>query len=111
MLGLVWLKTGRPLPPCTFHAVTGWPCPTCGTTRATLKLLQGDLLSAFALNPLYFLGLVALVIFNVYAVVVLTARLPRLRLGTLPPGSGQLLRWGAIALILVNWAWLIYWGV
>lgn len=111
LLGFVWLKTGRPLPPCAFHAVTGWPCPTCGTTRATLKLLQGELAAAFALNPLYFMGLAAVAAFNVYAVVVLAGGLPRLRLGALPPGKGQLLRWGAIALILANWAWLVYWGV
>lgn len=111
LFGLVWLKSGRPLPQCTFHAVTGWPCPTCGTTRATLKLLQGDLAAAFALNPLYFMGLAALAAFNLYAVIVLAGRLPRLRVGALPPGTGQLLRWGALALLFANWAWLIYWGV
>lgn len=111
LMGFTWLGLGRPLPPCVFHALTGIPCPTCGCTRATLKLLQGDIPSAVALNPLYILGVVAVVLFNLYAAVVLAGRLPRLRLGNLPRGVGSVFRWGAIAAVLCNWAWLIYSGV
>lgn len=37
---------------CLFRAVTGVPCPTCGSTRATLALASGQLSLAFRYNPL-----------------------------------------------------------
>ncbi|WP_305805302.1 DUF2752 domain-containing protein [Stenotrophomonas sp. YIM B06876] len=48
---------GNPFPPCMFHAFTGYYCIGCGLTRALHALLHGDLLRAFALNPL---GLITL---------------------------------------------------
>jgi hypothetical protein len=39
-------------PPCPFHAVTGWLCPGCGSTRAMHALLHGHLIEALQLNPL-----------------------------------------------------------
>jgi hypothetical protein len=41
-------------PQCVFHAVTGWQCPGCGTTRALHHLLHGDVAGAFRLNPMLF---------------------------------------------------------
>ena len=38
--------------PCPFHALTGLPCLTCGTTRAALALVRGDLATALTFNPL-----------------------------------------------------------
>ena len=37
---------------CPFKTVTGIPCPACGTTRATLQLLDGHWLDALYTNPL-----------------------------------------------------------
>ena len=39
--------------PCVFHAALGVECPGCGTTRAWLAALGGDLSSAFKYNPLF----------------------------------------------------------
>ena len=50
----------RLLPPCGFRAVTGHPCPTCGTTRLILGLLEGHWLQAFQSNPFFFLLLAVL---------------------------------------------------
>jgi len=41
-VGLVDPRTGV-FPVCPFHAVTGWWCPGCGTTRALHALLHGHL--------------------------------------------------------------------
>ena len=48
-------------PPCPFHALTGLHCPGCGTLRALHQLLDGNLRTAFLLNPLMvsFLPLIA----------------------------------------------------
>ena len=40
------------LPPCPFHALTGWWCPGCGMTRATHHLLHGDVVGALRYNAL-----------------------------------------------------------
>lgn len=37
---------------CLFRRVTGFPCPFCGTTRACLTLLRGNVLEALKYNPL-----------------------------------------------------------
>lgn len=37
---------------CPFRAVTGWDCPLCGGTRMGSALLHGDVVAAFAFNPL-----------------------------------------------------------
>lgn len=44
-------------PTCPFLAVTGWYCPGCGTLRAVHALGRGDLLTAWARNPLAVVGL------------------------------------------------------
>jgi hypothetical protein len=40
------------LPLCPLANLTGWPCPSCGLTRAALALLRGDVAGALALHPL-----------------------------------------------------------
>lgn len=40
------------LPLCPLANLTGWPCPSCGLTRAALALLRGDVARALALHPL-----------------------------------------------------------
>ena len=39
-------------PPCPFHALTGFWCPGCGSTRAMYQLAHGHVWAAFQLNPL-----------------------------------------------------------
>lgn len=36
---------------CPLKRLTGIPCPTCGTTRACLLLLRGEVRAAFATQP------------------------------------------------------------
>jgi hypothetical protein len=38
------------LPPCTFYAATGHPCPACGMTTSFALLVRGDLLGALRAN-------------------------------------------------------------
>lgn len=40
---------------CLIYNTTGFPCPTCGMTRAYLALLRGDLQGAVFYHPLFFL--------------------------------------------------------
>ncbi len=40
---------------CMLRRVTGYPCPTCGTTRMVLAALELRIVEAFFHNPLMFL--------------------------------------------------------
>ncbi|MBP8789912.1 MAG: DUF2752 domain-containing protein [Breznakibacter sp.] len=59
MAGLIWvvwnhsnLRSDAIQPFCIFHKVTGLPCPACGTTRATVMLIHGQIWEAISTNPL-----------------------------------------------------------
>jgi hypothetical protein len=51
---------------CLFKAVTHVPCPSCGTTRAVLLLLHGDLSGSLLLNPFGAILFIALVVTPVW---------------------------------------------
>jgi len=57
LLGFLLARFATPifalLPACAFRAAFGFPCPSCGATRAGLALGQGELLAAFTYNPLF----------------------------------------------------------
>jgi hypothetical protein len=38
------------LPPCTFFAVTGYPCPACGMTTSFALLVRGDVANSARAN-------------------------------------------------------------
>ena len=59
-----YLITGIGLP-CAFRALTGWSCPFCGGTRMGAALLDGDLASAFAANPLALSAVAVLIVLAV----------------------------------------------
>ncbi len=107
----IWLNLHLPLPQCGFHVLTGLPCPTCGLTRATRQLLHGNVAGAFHFNPLGVCVAGALVLFDIYAAVVLALRLPRLRFDDISPVAARRIRIATVSVILINWAWLIAAGV
>jgi hypothetical protein len=102
-----WLCGGWPTPLCPLHALTGIPCPTCGMTRGVESLLHGDPRSAFLFNPLGIILLLGMALYLAYAVIVVAARLPRLRWEPLTKSQSLFLRWMAALLIAGNWAYLI----
>lgn len=44
-------------PTCLFHRITGWDCPTCGSTRAVYQLLHGNFNAALHFNAFIILSL------------------------------------------------------
>jgi hypothetical protein len=79
------------LPPCVFKVVTGWPCVTCGATRAVEALFAADVSGAFRLNPLATLVTAGWSAYAVYGVGVLLRTWPRLKI-ELQPNEGTALR-------------------
>ncbi len=87
---------------CVFRNVTGVPCPTCGSSRAALAVVQGRPLEAIVLNPLVTVaGALAIAWF---AVRVGFGR--RIEIDLAP--RQRRLAWVVIGvLVCVNWVYLI----
>ena len=105
--GAAWLAMALPWPRCPFFAVTGLPCVTCGATRSVMAFLQGDFLSALRWNPLAFVTFCALIVFDLYAAIVLVRRMPRLRIVDLTLTEKNVARIIVISLVALNWIYLL----
>jgi hypothetical protein len=105
--GAAWLAIGLTWPRCPFLAVTGWPCLTCGTTRATIAFLHGNFPLALSWNPLAVLALCGVALFDLYAVIVLLGRRPRLRIIDWTRTEKNILRIAVICVLILNWIYLI----
>jgi hypothetical protein len=90
------------MPACPFHWLTGFPCATCGGTRALLALGRFDLGAAFLWNPLV-AG--AGILFIAGGVVALAAALAGCEVHA--PRATPLLRAALAAAITANWVFLV----
>ncbi len=62
LVGFIWLgmsveatstsNSQSPIELCPIKRVTGYPCPSCGSTRSVRAIMQGDLVGAIYWNPL-----------------------------------------------------------
>lgn len=111
-IALVMLGAGRLqavvsfAPDCAFKGLTGIPCPTCGSTRSVVHLSHGDILSAFAMNPLATLCLISAVLYFLYSLMSAAFALPRICF-FLTNKEKNVVRAGAVMLLLLQWAYLI----
>jgi hypothetical protein len=105
--GAGWLALSLPWPRCPFFAVTGFPCLTCGATRSAIAFLHGDFLSALKWNPLAFVAFCGVIVFDLYAAIVLVGRLPRLRMVDWTAAEKTAVRIAAISLLALNWIYLL----
>ena len=104
---VIWFALGLPWPRCAFHDLTGLPCVTCGMTRSAIQFFHGNFLAALRWNPLVFVMLCALSIFNAYAFVVLIMRAPRLRIAFCTTAERKYARIIAIGAVALNWIYLL----
>ena len=104
---VIWFALGLPWPRCAFHDLTGLPCVTCGMTRCAIQFLHGHFLAAWKWNPLVFAVLCSLSIFNAYAVAVVVAHAPRLRISLSTSGEKKSARTIVIAMLALNWFYLL----
>lgn len=98
----------RYAPPCVFHALTGVPCPGCGSTRAVLAFFRGDFAAALAFNPLVATALAAGLLAGALAPVWVALGGPLPALAPVLPARTRVVIAAAIAL---NWAYLVWRGV
>jgi hypothetical protein len=105
--GAAWLGMGLPWPRCPFLSVTGLPCVTCGATRCAIALAHGDFLSALSWNPFAFVALCGLIVFDLYAAIVLVGRTARLRIVDWTGTEKHMVRIAVIGLLALNWIYLL----
>lgn len=100
---------------CLFKQVTGVACPSCGTTRSVLLLLEGQLQEGLLLNPLGLLALALLIIIPVWIVYDLALqKRSLLHVYTLAERKIQQHRSiyiPLITIIVLNWVWNIAKGL
>jgi hypothetical protein len=109
LLGVALATPGIQLPRCVFKTLTGLPCPTCGVTRTVIALSRGDLPRALFMNPLATVACGIGLVYLAYAGAVLGLGLPRFR-PVVSPDWARRIRIASVALLAVNWAWLIATG-
>jgi len=98
---------------CLFKWLTNIPCPSCGSTRSVLSLLNGDILGALIWNP-FGLILMAIVVISPAWVLYDLIR-QKTTLFYFYTNTERILRrkWVALSIIfivLLNWIWNIYKG-
>ena len=111
LCAVFWLKLGFPRPVCLFHELTRHACLTCGATRCFLALCEGHFASAFHWNPLVFFALFGILLFDLYALVVLLFNLPRLRFDQVTPATAAGIRLAAVVAAVANWIYLLRAGI
>jgi len=94
-----------PFSVCFLKALTGIPCPTCGSTRAVGCLAHGDLPGAFAMNPLTTAAFLVLVPWALADLALLTRG--RALGVAVSARAGHVLRLAVVVAVLANWAYLI----
>jgi hypothetical protein len=81
---------------CVYRGLTDLACPGCGLTRCLHALLHGDVATAFAYNPLFFLAAPLMLLFAVAPRVIGPARAPFWQTA---------IGWVLLASALAFWVW------
>ena len=105
--GLLAFGLGLNWPRCPFLAITGFPCLTCGATRATIAFLHGNFSLAWWWNPLASLALCGVALFDLYAIAVLLSRCARIRMVDWTGVQKNFVRIAVVSMLALNWIYLL----
>lgn len=96
---------------CIIKNVTGFPCPSCGTTRAVELLLQGNVLASLQMNPFGILVAIIMAIVPFWISFDLMFKKDTFHKSYIQIEKTIIIKWFAVILILLvllNWIWNIY---
>ncbi|HLO83188.1 MAG TPA: DUF2752 domain-containing protein [Chitinophagaceae bacterium] len=105
---------GNDVHACMFKKFTGIPCPSCGSTRSVISLMEGDIVQAVLWNPMGLILLVSMALiplwiaydlFNKKRTLFIAYRKTELFF------SRKRFAISALVLLLANWMWNIYKGL
>lgn len=93
---------------CMVKQVSGYPCPSCGSTRSLMLISQGKLEQALFTNPLGFLHFAALTLLPLALMFDFIRKDTQVYQGFLKLElwiRKPLIAWPLTLLILANWLW------
>ena len=96
---------------CIIKNITGFPCPSCGTTRAVQLLLRGNVLASLQMNPFGILVALIMIIAPFWIVLDLILKKETLYKSYKKTEKTIQIKWLAallILLVMLNWIWNIY---
>lgn len=96
---------------CIIKNVTGYPCPSCGTTRAVSLLLEGKIKASLLLNPFGILIAIIMTVFPVWVSTDVILKKDSFFKAYKKAESIIKKPWIAsilILLVILNWIWNIY---
>jgi hypothetical protein len=97
----------QPDHPCVFHRLTGYPCITCGGTRAARALGRLEPAKALRSNPLVASWLLLVVPHAMWVALSRLLNLPRPRIVPESRRDRRILGGLLVAGLLANWAYLV----
>ncbi len=117
----LWIQSASLLPAltgdnstCLIKSISGVPCPSCGTTRSILELLDGHFITSLQWNPMGLIVLLIMVISPVWILIDLLFKKESF-LRFYGRAENQLKsKWiaiPAIGLVVINWIWNICKGL
>ncbi len=89
---------------CTFRAITGLPCASCGMTHAFVALAHGDVAGAWGASPAGALLAAGAWLYALADAARLAIGLPWPRI---PQPAWRAMAIAAACAVAVNWAWLL----
>ena len=99
---------------CIIKNVTGYPCPSCGTTRAVQEFLKGNLMNSFFMNPFGIIVAILMAIIPLWILFDLIFKKETFYSNYKKIETIVRIRWVAIILIvlvILNWIWNIKKGL
>ncbi len=105
LIGLLGITRFIPLNKCPFHAITGYPCLSCGATRAAEAFLAGDFIGMIAFNPLIVLFCIGLFFFSLFKLVEFIFQFRIIM--RMSSNYALAVRLLAVIAVIANWAFLI----
>lgn len=116
-IGICWLfyhfkevNSYNSNPICPIKLTSGYPCPSCGSTRSILAIFQGNFIEALYLNPLGYVGITLLFITSILWIIDVIKKsdtLLRFYFYSENILKQKLITIPLIILILINWIWNI----
>lgn len=99
---------------CLIKNITNIPCPSCGSTRSVISILNGDFVQAFYMNPFGFIIFIQMLLIPIlicYDFIKKKEALFQYYLKFETLFKNKTISSVAILFVLVNWCWNIYKGL
>ena len=99
---------------CMIKSITSFPCPSCGSSRSVMQIMEGNYFAAFKINPLGFLISFMLLVCPVWVLVDIVMKRSSFLRFYHAMESVIRIKWVTITMIVLvaaNWIWNIMKGI